>query len=84
MYVRITKIRPLSGGWWSRPHYNRGMFPRLSDVIAAINDLKERGVIKDYAVAGAFALSVWDEVRATFDLDVLILPPTSDGLLTEN
>ena len=40
-------------------------------MIAAINDLKARGIFLDYALAGAFALTMSDEVTAIFDLDVL-------------
>ena len=58
------------------------MFSNFSDVIAAINDLRDRGSIQDYAIAGAFALSVWDEVSTTFDLDVLVLLPAGNpGLI---
>src|SRR4051812_11431637 len=49
------------------------MFPMFSGVIAAINDLKERGLIHDYAVFGAVAQAFWDEAIPTFDLDVLVL-----------
>ena len=49
------------------------MFPKLVDVIAAINDLKERGLIQDYAISGAIAQLFWDEAVVTFDLDVLVL-----------
>lgn len=49
------------------------MFPKLADVIAAVNDLRERGLIRDYAIAGAMAQLFWDEAIVTFDLDVLVL-----------
>ena len=49
------------------------MFPKLADVITAINDLKERGLIQDYAISGAMAQLFWDEAVVTFDLDVLVL-----------
>ena len=54
------------------------MFARFSDVIAAINDLKERGLIQDYAIFGAVAQAFWDEAIPTFDLDVLVLPPVQE------
>jgi hypothetical protein len=49
------------------------MFPKLAEVIAAINDLKVRGLIQDYAISGAMAQLFWDEAVVTFDLDVLVL-----------
>ena len=49
------------------------MFPKLAEVIAAIEDLKERGLIQDYAISGAIAQLFWDEAVVTFDLDVLVL-----------
>jgi len=39
----------------------------------AISDLKRDGVIIDYAIGGAMALSFWSEPAATFDLDVFVL-----------
>jgi hypothetical protein len=59
------------------------MFPRVGDVVRAIDDLKSRGIIRDYAIGGAFALSLWDEVGATFDIDVLVLIPGQGGLLVD-
>lgn len=49
------------------------MFPKFADVIAAIEDLKQRGLIQDYAISGAMAQIFWDEAIPTFDLDVLVL-----------
>lgn len=57
------------------------MFPKLSDVFAAIKDLKDRGLIQDYAICGAIAHLFWDEARPTFDLDVLVLLPGEQGAL---
>lgn len=59
------------------------MFPSLADVIAAIEDLRDRGAITAYAIAGAFALSLWDEVDTTFDLDVLVLLAPGRGDLVD-
>jgi len=57
------------------------MFPKLADVVAAIHDLKERGLIKDYAISGAMAQLFWDEAVVTFDLDVLVLLGPGASLL---
>jgi hypothetical protein len=48
------------------------IFPKFAEVIAAIDELKERGAIADYAISGAMAQLFWDEAIPTFDLDVLV------------
>ncbi len=63
--------------------YGAGMFPKFADVIAAIEDLKERGLIQDYALFGAVAQAFWDEAIPTFDLDVLVLFGGQPGLLID-
>jgi hypothetical protein len=55
------------------------MFPKFADVIAALDDLKERGLVEEYAVFGAVAQAFWDEAIPTFDLDVLVLFAVSSG-----
>jgi hypothetical protein len=59
------------------------MFPKFPDAIAAINDLKERQLIQDYAVFGAVAHAFWDEAIPTFDLDVLVLLGPAEGVLID-
>lgn len=49
------------------------IFPKFAEVIAAIDELEERGAIADYAISGAMAQLFWDEAIPTFDLDVLVL-----------
>lgn len=57
------------------------MFPKLVDVIAAIEDLKARRFIQDYVISGAMAALFWDEAVVTFDLDVLVrLGSAADAL----
>ena len=46
----------------------------FSDVIRSLNDLRDEGIVREYAIAGAMALIFWTEPTSTFDLDVLILP----------
>jgi hypothetical protein len=41
--------------------------------LIALNDLKKKGVIKDYAIAGGFATSYYLEPTYTYDLDVIVL-----------
>ncbi|MBI4484707.1 MAG: hypothetical protein HY655_01740 [Acidobacteria bacterium] len=45
----------------------------FSEVIAALNDVRDRGVVRAYAIAGAMAVTFWSEPVATFDVDVLVL-----------
>ena len=59
------------------------MFPRFSDTIAAVNDLKDRGLVQEYAIFGAVAQAFWDEAIPTFDLDVLVLLDAPQGLLVD-
>jgi len=58
------------------------MSPKFADVIAALDDLKARGIVQEHAVFGAVAQAFWDEAIPTFDLDVLVLYPVSpSGLI---
>jgi hypothetical protein len=59
------------------------MFPKFADVIRAIEDLKAKGVINEYAVFGAVAQAFWDEAIPTFDLDVLVLLARPQGALID-
>lgn len=59
------------------------MFARFSDVLLAIEDLKQKGLITDYAVFGRIAHMFWDEARATFDIDVLVLLGQQEGALVD-
>lgn len=45
--------------------------------IAAIDDMKSAGVIDEYAVGGAMALTFWSEPTTTYDLDVFVMLPSS-------
>lgn len=47
----------------------------FTDTLRAINQLKDDGVVEDYAIAGAMALLFWTEPAATYDLDVLAFLP---------
>jgi hypothetical protein len=72
--VLLTSVPAITG--------NHRMFARFSDVISAINDLRERGLIQGYAIYGAVAQAFWDEAIPTFDLDVLVLMPGQIANLT--
>lgn len=45
----------------------------MKNAIRVINELKERGLIKDYAIGGAIAALRWTEPFFTQDLDVLVI-----------
>ncbi len=45
---------------------------QFRDVLLLLNRLKTEGVIHDYAVGGAVAVSLWAEPVATQDLDVIV------------
>ncbi|MEO7270388.1 MAG: hypothetical protein ABIX28_05590 [Vicinamibacterales bacterium] len=59
------------------------MFPKFAEVIAAVEDLKARGLIQEYAIFGAVAQAFWDEAIPTFDLDVLVLMAGQGAVLTD-
>ena len=49
--------------------------PKFEDALRIINEMRDQGVIEDYAVAGAMAIAFWVEPIPTFDLDVLVFLP---------
>ena len=51
------------------------------DALRALNTMKAEGVVEEYAIAGAMALVFWTEPVSTYDLDVLVLLPSSTGPL---
>jgi hypothetical protein len=53
----------------------------FENTLLAVNDLKASGIIDEYAIAGAMALTFWIEPIPTFDLDVLVMLPQSDNPL---
>ena len=45
----------------------------FQEVIEKLNDIKKIGLIQDYAIGGAYAVTVYDLPQATYDLDVLVI-----------
>ena len=43
----------------------------FEQTLRAINEMREEGVIEDYAIAGAMAVLFWAEPIPTYDLDVV-------------
>lgn len=54
----------------------------FSATLAAVESLKKDGIVSDYAVGGAMALTFWSEPTATFDLDVFVLLRQDGTLLS--
>lgn len=53
----------------------------FTGALRALGELKQAGVVEDYAVAGAMALVFWAEPVPTYDLDVLVFLPQQRGPL---
>ena len=45
----------------------------IEQVIAVINDMRETGIIRKWAIGGAFAATLLDEPISTIDLDIFFL-----------
>lgn len=55
----------------------------LQEAVINLNELKKIGLIQDYAIGGAYAVTVYDVPQATYDLDVFIIVSSEsdfDGL----
>ena len=50
--------------------------------LAAIERLKHDGIVSEYAIGGAMALIFWSEPIPTFDLDVFVLLPPENKLVS--
>lgn len=64
----------------NRIPYSCFMTDTFGAAIAAIEDMKRDGVIDEYAVGGAMAVTFWSEPTTTYDLDVFVTIQ-SGGLL---
>jgi len=49
----------------------------MREAIQVINELKEKGLIKDYAIGGGIATLFYTEPFLTYDLDIFILTETT-------
>jgi len=54
----------------------------FEETLRAINELKEDGIVEDYAIAGAMAIVFWIEPVPTYDLDVLIFLPSASPIVS--
>lgn len=49
--------------------------PPFAGALRVLGEMKDAGILADYAVAGAMALVFWSEPIPTYDLDVLVFLP---------
>lgn len=48
-----------------------------------LNELKQLGIVQEYAIGGAMAVAFWTEPVPTYDVDVfIVLPPTMAPLVS--
>lgn len=57
--------------------------PHFPSIVGAVDDLKEVGLISDYAIGGSIALGFWDEPVNTFDIDIFVLVTPEPGLIVD-
>ncbi len=55
---------------------------RIIKALKVFDDLKKKGVIRDYAVGGAVAMTYYVEPRATRDVDIFLLADYEEHKLT--
>lgn len=50
----------------------------MIDALRTLNHLKKRGVIRDYAIGGGYAVNYYLEPILTYDLDIFVLMDTDE------
>jgi predicted nucleotidyltransferase len=53
-------------------NYDTMIVMGLREVLINLNELKSKGIIQDYAIAGGYAVMFYDVPLTTYDLDVLV------------
>ena len=53
----------------------------FENALRAVNAMKQAGVVTEYAVAGGMAQAFWVEAMPTYDLDVLVALPQTEGVI---
>jgi hypothetical protein len=56
-----------------------GLHSNIKETIAVINEMRDEGVIGQYAIGGAVAATFYVEPAATFDIDVFVGLKSSPG-----
>ena len=51
------------------------------EAVKKLNEIKARGLIKEYAIGGAYAVNLYDVPQGTYDLDVFIIIDAENNLL---
>jgi hypothetical protein len=54
----------------------------VAEVFAAIQRMKDEGLVKEYALGGAMALIFWSEPVATFDVDIFVILDSPEVLVS--
>lgn len=54
----------------------------LAEVFELLNEMRTEGVVADYALGGAMAVLFYAEPIRTFDVDVFVMVPASEGLVS--
>lgn len=50
--------------------------------LTAVIELKRDRIVTDYAIGGAMAMTFWSEPTTTFDLDIFVLLPSAESLIS--
>jgi hypothetical protein len=54
----------------------------MEKALAVLNELEQAGILGRYAIGGAMAATFYAEPVVTFDLDIFVVLPQQQGLLT--
>ena len=54
----------------------------ISEALIALNQLKEKGIIEDYAIGGGHAVIYHQVPYSTYDLDIFAIVSNTDNILT--
>ena len=52
----------------------------LREVLVSLNDIKDTGIIQDYAIVGGYAANLYDIPKETYDLDVAVTVPYENDI----
>jgi hypothetical protein len=55
----------------------------MKETFAVLNQMVSEGAIDNYALAGAIGAMLYVEPFSTEDIDVLVVVPESEGLITK-
>ena len=58
------------------------MLTEISEALIVLNQLKEKGIIEDYAIGGGYAVIYHQVPYSTYDLDIFAIISSEDNILT--